>query len=234
MSALCYPLRGIQIDPVRLVADLQAVAQAPWARQDRYQPGTGHWKGLALYSVSGASEDLRCAGRPVVRRTPAGERCAYICDELLPQFRAPLLRVAFYRLEAGTTIGEHRDYGQNRSMGYVRVHVPVVTNDAVLMYVGGRPHRFLVGEAWYFDASCAHRVENNGGEDRIHLIVDLVPTRELAGLLRPVTLRDQARFLAHRITFYGQVASTFLRFARTAEGRARIRAKITQMRLPAA
>ena len=35
-------------------------------------------------------------------------------------------------------------------------------------------------------------------------------------------------------SIYGQVVSTFLHFARTAEGRARIRAKITQMRLPAA
>lgn len=52
---------------------------------------------------------------------PAGERCSYICDEVLPQFGAALLRVAFYRLQAGAKIGEHRDCGENRTMGYVRI-----------------------------------------------------------------------------------------------------------------
>jgi len=232
-DTLCYPLRGITIDPDRLVADLNAVERGQWASQERYQRGTTNWKGLCLYSVSGAADDLRCASRPT-RRTPAGERCAYISDELLPQFRAPLLRVAFYRLDAGTRIGEHCDYGQNRSMGYVRVHVPVVTNDGVVMYLDGRSYRFRVGEAWYFDASCRHRVENAGADDRIHLIVDLVPTAALGALLKPITSRDRLRFAAHRLAYYREVAATFARFVRTREGRERIRGRLGQLLAPPA
>jgi Aspartyl/Asparaginyl beta-hydroxylase len=231
-DTVCYPIPGIRIDVERLLADFRGVAGGTWVSQDRYDRGVTNWKGLCLYSVSGASDDLRCASRPIVKRTPAGRLCAYICEELLPQFRAPLLRVAFYRLEGGTRIREHCDYGQNRSMGYVRVHVPVVTNDAVVMYLRGRPYRFRVGEAWYFDASCPHRVENAGGEDRIHLIFDLVPTRALTALLKPVTPADRIRFFAHRVAFYEEVVRTFVRFVQTRDGRSRIRTKMAQLFAP--
>jgi len=228
-DTICYPLRGIRIDPVRLRADLDALETARWANQDRYQEARTNWTGIALYSVSGRDDDLRCAGRPTVVRTPAGERCRYISDEVLPQFRAPLLRVALYRLEAGTVIGEHRDYGQNRTMGYVRIHVPVVTNDGVVMYLSDRPYRFAVGEAWYFDASCRHRVENRGSADRIHLIADVKPSRALAALLKPISVRDALRFAGHRFQYWGEVGSAFVRFVRTTDGRRRIVTKARQL-----
>jgi len=73
------------------------------------------------------------------------------------------------------------------------------------------------------------KVLDDVGRDRIHLIVDLVPSVALAGLLKPITFRDRVRFTKHRVEFYGQVARTFTRFVRTREGRARIRAKTSQV-----
>ncbi len=58
-STICYPLRGIAIDPDRLVADLHAVESERWTSQERYQAGTANWKGLCLYSISGTPDDLR-------------------------------------------------------------------------------------------------------------------------------------------------------------------------------
>jgi hypothetical protein len=232
-DTICYRLEGISVDPERLRADYERLRDGAWVPQDRYANGITHWTGLALYSVSGEVSDLRCAGRPIVRRTAAGDRCAYVCDELLPQFGAPLLRVALYRLEAHTHIGEHRDYGENRTMGFVRVHIPIVTNDAVVMYLEDRPYRFLAGEAWYFDASCRHRVDNAGDADRIHLIVDLKPSPQLERLLKPLTLDDRIRFAHHRLEYYRALLRTAGRFVRTREGRRRIAVKLAQLARPA-
>lgn len=229
-NSLVYPVPTIKIDPARLLADLSSMEEQVWTHQNRYQPDIEHWDGISLYSVGGDMRDLRCADRLPVYKTPAGERCPYICNELLPQFRAPWFRVVYYRLKAGTKIGEHRDLGENRSTaGLVRIHIPVVTNDKVIMYVGGQPYHFPVGTAWYFDATARHRVENNGNDDRIHLVVDLKVCPGLETILKPLTTADRLRLRYLGALFYVKLGETFLRFIWTSEGRARIRARAAQV-----
>lgn len=224
-SAVCYPIPTIKIDPDRLRADYDRLLDMQWSNQDRYAAGITNWKGVCLYSINGAVDDLRCADRAGVKKTPAGERCEYICNEVLPQFGAPLLRVALYRLTAGTKVGSHRDYGGSRLMGMVRIHIPIVTNKDVVMYLDGQKYFFDVGEAWYFDATCVHAVENNGTEDRIHLIADFLPSAELNRHLKPITMGDRWRHLFDRARHARKLVSTFSSYVRSPEGRARIKAR---------
>ncbi len=229
-SNLVYPLKHITIDPARLMNDLRQMEEQFWIPQNRYSSEITHWGGIAVYSISGDAQDLRCADRLPVRKTPAGERCSYICEELLPQFHAPWLRVVFYRLKAGTQIAEHRDLSENRvTPGVIRIHVPVVTNAKVLMYVDGDPYYFPVGTAWYFDATAYHKVENNGDEDRIHLVFDLKISPEFEKMLKPLTLTDRLRFGRIALLHYMNVSKIFFRFVQTAEGRARIRVRAAQV-----
>jgi hypothetical protein len=225
-STLVYPIHGIKIDPRRLLCDLHRMEEDLWIPQNRYRADVKHWEGISLYSVNGDMHDLRSADRLPIYKTAAGEKCPYICNELLPQFGAPCLRVVFYRLKAGTQIGEHRDYGENRfTTGVVRIHIPVITNDKVLMYVEGNPYHFPVGTAWYFDASVRHAVENNSDEDRIHLVADLKSCDALEHLLKPITLDDRLRFISDALAYYLVVGRTFFRYIRSSQGRARIRAR---------
>jgi hypothetical protein len=229
-GTLAYPIPTIRIDADRLRADLQRMEEALWTTQDRYRPKDGAeivgWDGIALYSVSGDMHDLRAADHLPVPRTPAGDRCTYICDELLPQFGAPCLRVVFYRLKAGARIGTHRDYGENRfTSGAVRIHIPVITNDGVVMYVARRPYHFPLGTAWYFDASEYHSVENTGTHDRIHLVADLKMCPALERHLKPLTMADRLRFLRHAASYYLKVGEAFVHHVRSPAGRARIRAR---------
>ena len=53
-DTICYPIRGIRLDPGALRADLDALEAARWANQDRYQAARTNWTGIALYSISGA------------------------------------------------------------------------------------------------------------------------------------------------------------------------------------
>jgi hypothetical protein len=229
-STLVYPLSYIHIDPERLLTDFRNMKEDDWVEQNRYKDGFEHWRGIALYSVSGDARDLRCADRLPVRKTTAGERCPYICNELLPQCGAPWLRVVFYRLEAGTQIPEHRDHGQNRhTLGMVRIHIPVITNEKIVMYVEKKPYHFPLGTAWYFDASARHSVENNSDQDRTHLVVDLLACEDLEKRLKPLTLSDHCRYIYLGGRYYINVAETFYKFLWTREGRARIRARATQL-----
>ena len=225
-DTVCYSLSGIEIDAERLLADYERVASQSWTSQNRYAEGMTNWKGISLYSINGESDDLRCADKPIVSKTPAGEICKYICDEVLPQFGAKPLRVAFYRLTAGTNVGKHKDYGQNRTTGMIRIHIPVITNKDVTMQVEDNTYHFAVGESWYFDASCWHSVKNSGRDDRIHLIADLYPSPELDSHLKPISSSDRFRFLKARAEANMQVAKTFAKFITTREGRARIMAKL--------
>jgi len=55
------------------------------------------------------------------------------------------------------------------------VHIPITTNDKVVFTVDGEKKNMQVGEFWEIDNSQDHSVENQGNEDRIHLIVDWMP-----------------------------------------------------------
>ena len=229
-SNLVYPLKGIEIDPARLQQDLRQMQEDYWIAQNRYKADMANWDGVSVYSISGDAHDLRCADRLPVRKTPAGEKCPYICNELLPQFKAPWLRVVFYRLRAGAQIGEHRDVSENRvTPGVIRIHIPVVTNDKVVMYVDGRPYKFPVGTAWYFDATARHRVENNGDQDRIHLVFDLKINKAFDEMLKPLTVNDRVRFSYIALLHFIGIAKTFTNFVWTRDGRARIRARAAQV-----
>lgn len=225
-STLVYPLPNIKVDPDRLLDDLRNMEEGLWRPQNRYKGDVTNWEGISLYSVNGDMHDLRAADRLPVHKTAAGEKCPYICNELLPQFGAPCLRVVFYRLQAGTRIGEHRDIGENRfTTGVVRIHIPVITNEKVRMYVERNPYHFPAGTAWYFDASVRHAVQNNSDQDRIHLVADLKVCDALDKLLKPLTMDDRLRFARHTVTYYLSTAKAFFRYVQTKQGRARIRAR---------
>jgi hypothetical protein len=229
-NAASLSVEGNQSRLGRLQKDLRQMEEHFWIPQNRYKDDITHWDGIAVYSISGDARDLRCADRLPVRKSAAGEKCSYICNELLPQFGAPWLRVVFYRLRAGTQIGQHRDLAENRvTPGIIRIHVPVVTNDKVIMYVDDEPYYFPLGTAWYFDATAYHRVENNGDGDRIHLVFDLKLSPTFEKMLKPLTISDRFRFSYIAVLHYLGVARTFLDFVQTRDGRARIRARAAQV-----
>jgi mannose-6-phosphate isomerase-like protein (cupin superfamily) len=54
----------------------------------------------------------------------------------------------------------------------VRLHIPVVTNDAVDFRLNGERVVLEAGSCWYLRLSDPHSVANRGTEDRVHLVVD--------------------------------------------------------------
>lgn len=56
-----------------------------------------------------------------------------------------------------------------------RHHIPLKTNKDVLFHIEDESINMKVGECWEINNSRVHHVTNNSDEDRIHLIIDILP-----------------------------------------------------------
>ena len=91
-----------------------------------------------------------------------------------------VLRILLAKLRAGGKIEEHVDTGFSLLTVH-RIHVPLITNDDTVFHVGGEETRMRAGEFWEIDNSRKHAVENDGVDDRVHMIVDWMPNHSGLG-----------------------------------------------------
>lgn len=88
------------------------------------------------------------------------------------------IRATLVRLAAGHGIAEHQDLNFSLTHSH-RVHLPVITNDAVRFTVGGETINMREGDIWEINNRRLHSVHNDGDEDRVHLILDFVLPKEM-------------------------------------------------------
>lgn len=160
-------------EPERLRHDLAHVAATEWIPHQQRGHYDGEWSGVALrapVSETGniTADSLNGQG---FADTPLLARCPYFQD-VLGAFRCPLRSVRLLRLHAGSTIAEHIDRALEFEDGEVRIHIPIVTSEAVRFYLDGVRLAMAPGECWYTNVNLPHSVENGGATDRIHLVLD--------------------------------------------------------------
>lgn len=56
-----------------------------------------------------------------------------------------------------------------------RCHLPIITNDDVTFYVDREPLKLKEGVFYEINNQLPHKVENNSLQDRVHLIIDILP-----------------------------------------------------------
>lgn len=99
-------------------------------------------------------------------------------------------RVMLARMAPGGMIHPHRDENPAAKWPH-KIHVPLLTNDAVTFYVDGVGYHFEEGEAVEVNNMGLHAVENRGQTDRIHLIFEYYdvdqPEPEWLSALQPMT-----------------------------------------------
>jgi hypothetical protein len=86
-----------------------------------------------------------------------------------------VVRALLVNLKPQGKIRAHVDTGFSL-MNSCRVHIPVTTNDRVVFSVGDETRAMKGGEMWEVNNARTHSVENLGETDRVHLIIDWIPT----------------------------------------------------------
>ena len=114
-------------------------------------------------------------------------------NELLNWVDGDIHRIRFMRLSpGGGELTRHTDQVDSDAGGNLgqlaRLHFPIKTNDQVIFNSWGLKGKNVcanmkVGEFWYLDTRKPHTAINNGTEERIHLVVDVIVTPKLKEML---------------------------------------------------
>ena len=164
-----------RFDPALLARDLATLSASAWVRHYVRANYEGDWSVVPLRAPAGERHPIRMiSADPSCRHfvdTPLLDPCPYF-RQVMERFHAPLRVVRLMRLTAGSVIKEHSDVDLSFEDGMVRLHIPVVTNDAVDFRLNGTRAVMEAGSCWYLRLSDPHSVTNGGAEDRVHLVID--------------------------------------------------------------
>lgn len=101
-----------------------------------------------------------------------------IVKELEKRFNGTLCRAEIIKMKANVKIRKHVDGGS--FLQYARrCHVPIITNDNVFFTVLDNTVNMKAGTLYEINNSLPHSVENNSDQDRVHLILDIMPNEML-------------------------------------------------------
>jgi hypothetical protein len=160
-------------DAITMQKEVQQLNSNLWKLHYQKLHYEGNWSGIPLRSVNGNADNIIVSPVQDIEYddTIFLEQCAYI-KEVLNSFKCPLQTVRLLKLNAGAVIKEHRDIELNFEKGEIRLHIPVVTNDAVEFYLDNERITAKEGECWYMNFNLPHHIRNNSDVDRIHLVID--------------------------------------------------------------
>lgn len=177
----------LQFDAQALAGEIGALEERLWQPHPTGFPGNSALPLVAVGGDPARGDALAGAMRP----TPALQCCPYL-QQVLGSLGGVIGRVRLMRLARGATVDPHVDtnyYWNER----VRVHVPVVTNPSVQFYCDDANVHMQAGECWIFDTWRLHRVTNEAGPARVHLVVDTVGSAEFGRLVDAGRPHTQSR-----------------------------------------
>lgn len=90
-------------------------------------------------------------------------------------------------LKPGSGLGQHEEQiveiYQKKPFLRIRFHLPIQTNIKSNVFLDGEWFHYEEGKIYFFNNGCVHCAENNGDEDRLHLVWDCVYTKRIADIL---------------------------------------------------
>lgn len=88
--------------------------------------------------------------------------------------KCKIKNLMFYAMLPGGDIPPRRDIVGNVGLEGLRLHIPIITNDGVNFMVDGKKVVMNSSELWALDTAYMHSFSNNGHENRIHLVIDVI------------------------------------------------------------
>jgi hypothetical protein len=167
-------------DPAPLMAELGGI-DAIWAEQTGRQSAVPVQKEALAVPLRGLVKSAQ-GGRPRRNvhesRWTSGSHRLPLFQEFLKQVAAEedgvLGRAKIVCLPAGRQVFPHSDRGEYYKVRN-RYHFVLKSTHGSWLKAGDEEVRMQEGELWWFDNKAVHEARNDGQEDRIHLIFDLLP-----------------------------------------------------------
>jgi hypothetical protein len=199
MNIIKYLQLPFRFDAGRMQEEVHAITAADWLPHYQVKHYEGSWTAIPLRSVNGAAADIYVSPLPdaVYMNTAFMEQSPYL-REILSAFKCPLLGVRLLKLDAGAVIKEHRDAELNFEKGEVRLHIPVITHEAVAFYLDNERVNMKEGECWYLNFNLPHRIVNNSKINRIHLVIDALVNEWLTAVFNDpaITIKKETEDLS--------------------------------------
>lgn len=169
-----------QFDIECLQQDLD-IALASYQSLPQYGPyHDGSWQGIALISFDGSYKNVLGIPQGAGKPTEVLQACHYF-RQVIEALNCTIVNARLLFLPPGKKIHEHKDHASWKQ-GLMRLHIPIVTNPGVALYIDGHREHWGAGEFWFGDFSRPHRVENLGSETRAHLVIDCLLNEALLTL----------------------------------------------------
>ena len=166
----------IRFDANALAAEVRALPKSAWTPHP-----TGFIGNEAVRLVTPNGEDSDAIDGPMAA-TPNLQRCDYV-RQIMAEIGSVWGRSRFMGLAAGSEVPPHIDIHYYWRTHW-RIHIPVITNAGVEFTCGDETVHMAAGECWVFDSFLRHDVQNRGGAQRIHLVLDTVGGGLLPELLK--------------------------------------------------
>jgi hypothetical protein len=171
----------IRFDADALAAEVRALPPSSWVAHPTGYPGN---EAVRLVSPGGKETDATAGP---MGPTVSLNRCDYV-RQIMAEIGAVWGRSRFMGLAAGRQVPPHIDIRYYWRTHW-RIHIPVITNPGVLFTCGDETVHMAAGECWVFDSFRCHDVQNNGSEQRIHLVLDTVGGGNFGDLLKAAALK---------------------------------------------
>jgi hypothetical protein len=157
--------------PIRFDADALAdeVRRLPPSAWTPHPTGFVGNEAVRLVTPNGeANDDIQGPMAPTVHL----QGCDYI-RQIMAEIGGVWGRSRLMGLAPGSEVPSHIDINYYWRT-HLRIHIPLITNPGVLFTCGDETVHMAAGECWVFDSFRWHDVQNKGGEQRIHLVLDTV------------------------------------------------------------
>lgn len=179
---------AFDLDADRLADELAAVTSHAWNVQRTHtfggqvgQPAPIDWRVLPLRSLGGDADRTDPGGPGPQPFAPTRwlDHLPYLA-RLLDAIPAPLNAVRLMALGPGAVSAAHCDPKYRLDRDLTRLHIPIVTTPDAVLVLDGVDHCWQPGTLWYGDFSREHLVRNTSDATRVHVVIDVLLTAELA------------------------------------------------------
>lgn len=194
LSLTCRLRESDRFDAARIAAEADTILRqyAPALHSSGGSYHDGGWGAVGLVSHKADPFEDRPLGPPY-EKTPALAMAPYL-ESVIDSFATEKKRIRLMELRPGKSVYWHYDRGETIDDGKTaRLHIPVVTNEKVLLQISHEDVFWKPGELWYGDFSFPHRLYNGGKETRIHLVLDLAINDYILSLFPKAFLAEKAR-----------------------------------------